>query len=247
MFEESVKRVVKRGTMQEAIYADLRLSLMKGRFDPGQMMTIHALADAFGASTMPVREALRQLVAENGLSVQANGTIQVPAVSVSRLRDLCTARLALEGLATRMACERLDAATLRHLKRLIDEHEQSIEHDGIYSSLEKNQEFHFLIYAASGSSVLPSLIESLWLQYGPYMRVISRHVETDTSSTFQRNGTDYHHVLVTAFEKGDADAAQAAMEADIQRTTDLLLDVLAAQTTAGPANTSFTLHSPERP
>lgn len=245
MFEKTVKRVVKRGTMQEAIYADLRLSLMKGRFDPGQTMTIHALADAFGASTMPVREALRQLIAENGLSVQPNGTIQVPEVSVSRLRDLCTARLALEGLATRVACERLDAATLRQLKRLIDEHEQAIEHDGIYTSLEKNQEFHFLIYATSGSTVLPSLIESLWLQYGPYMRVISRHMESDTSNEFQRNGTDYHHVLLNAFEKGDADAAQAAMEADIQRTTDLLLEVL--QNEASAQSASAPLLSPERP
>src|SRR6218665_60532 len=184
MFEQIVKRADKRGTLQEVIYGELRLALMKRRFDPGQAMPVHALAEAFGASTMPVREALRQLVAENGLSAQPNRTIQVPAVTEARLRDLCTARLALEGLATRMACERISAAALRHLRWLIAEHEQATEHDGIYTSLEKNQEFHFLIYAESGSSVLPPLIESLWLQFGPYMRLISRHIETDVSIEF---------------------------------------------------------------
>src|SRR6218665_2863272 len=103
MFEQIVKRADKRGTLQEVIYGELRLALMKGRFDPGQAMTVHALAEAFGESTMPVREALRQLVAENGLSAQPNSTIQVPAVTEARLRDLCTARLALEGLATPIA------------------------------------------------------------------------------------------------------------------------------------------------
>ncbi|MGJ7511217.1 hypothetical protein [Variovorax sp. GT1P44] len=83
------------------------------------------------------------------------------------------------------------------------------------------------MYAASGSSVLPPLIESLWLQFGPYMRVVSRFIETEATSEFQKNGTDYQ--LVEAFEKGDAVAARAAMEADIQLTIDLLIDLLHAE------------------
>ncbi|BBQ02499.1 GntR family transcriptional regulator (plasmid) [Burkholderia sp. SFA1] len=215
-----------RVTVQEKIYADLRMSLMRGRFDPGQPMVIQALASAYGTSPMPVREAVRQLVAENGLKSLPNGTVQVPQVSEDKLHDLCEARLALEGLATSLACEHMTTATLRKLKGLIAEHEHAMEDDGIYTSLDKNQEFHFLIYATSRSTVLPPLIESLWLQYGPYMRFISRHLGSQVIESLRSNGTDFHHLLLEAFEKRNPAAARAAMESDIRRTTNMLSDLL---------------------
>jgi len=229
---DTFTHVARRLTVKESIYAQLRLSLMQGRFDPGEPLTIQQLADAFGASTTPVREALRQLTAEGGLQAMPNGSIQVPQVSRDTLLDLARARLALEGLATELACTHVDAKALRTLRGLITEHEQAIQHDGLYPSLEKNRAFHFLIYALSGSVVLPRLIESLWLQYGPYMRMISRTIEGQQHADFQRNGTDYHHALLAALEVRDARAARAAMERDIERTTGLLLDLLDARQAA---------------
>ena len=55
---------VDRGTIQQRVYQQLREALMKGRFAPGDVVTLRSLADAFGTSAMPVREAVRQLVAE---------------------------------------------------------------------------------------------------------------------------------------------------------------------------------------
>ncbi|QGZ65632.1 GntR family transcriptional regulator [Paraburkholderia acidisoli] len=223
---EQIKRVVKRSTMQESIYAQLRTSLMQGRFEPGTQLTVASLADGFGSSAMPVREALRQLVVENGLIALANGTIQVPEVSKARLLDLCNARIALEGRATEMAAERVDDASIRRLKRLIGEHELAIQHDGIHESLVKNQEFHFLIYQLSGSAVLPQLIETVWLQCGPYMRVITQEVERNETVPYNTAGTDLHHVVVAAMERHDAAAAREAMERDIRLSFDFLLDIL---------------------
>ncbi|KQR77184.1 hypothetical protein ASG35_13085 [Burkholderia sp. Leaf177] len=226
MLGNQIQRVVKRGTLQESIYGQLRTSLMQGRFEPGQQLTVAVLAEAFGSSAMPVREALRQLVVEKGLIALPNGTIQVPEVSEKRLRDLCEARLALEGLATAMACENMDASSLRRLKRLISEHELAIKHDGIHESLEKNQEFHFLIYNGSGSTVLPQLIETVWLQCGPYMRVVTEEVERNQDVPYHTAGTNYHHIVAEALEKRDAQAARSAMEKDIKLAFDFLIDVM---------------------
>ena len=212
--------------MQEYIYMDLRRSLMHGHYEPGQLLTIKSLSDEFGCSAMPVREALRQLSVENGLEALPNGTIQVPQVDQERLHDLYLARLNLEDMATAMACERIDEALLRRLRRLVAEHELAIQHDGIYPSLEKNYDFHFLIYAASGSRVLPQLIETVWLQYGPYMRVISQYVEVHAQARFQKNGTNHHHALIEALAKGDSAAARAAMLADINGTYEMLVILL---------------------
>lgn len=224
--DDQIRRVVKRSTMQESIYTQLRYSLMQGRFEPGTLMTVAPLAERFGSSAMPVREALRQLVVENGLVLLPNGTIQVPEVSQSRLHDLFDARIALEGLATARACKQIDDATLRRLKRLISEHELAIEHDGIHESLEKNQEFHFLIYQSAGSTVLPQLIETVWLQCGPYMRVITEEVERNQQAPYNTAGTSFHHKVVEALGRRDAAAAQGALEQDIRLSYDFLIDVL---------------------
>lgn len=230
--KEQIQRVTKRSTMQESIYSQLRMSLMQGRFEPGAQMTVAPLAEGFGSSAMPVREALRQLVVENGLVALANGTVQVPEVSKAHLRDLCTARIALEGLATAMAGEHIDDATVRRLRRLIAEHELAIKHDGIHESLEKNQEFHFLIYRASGSTVLPQLIETVWLQCGPYMRVITEEVERNQDVSYNTAGTNYHHVVVDALEQRDGAVARSAMEKDIRLSFDFLIEILTRRETA---------------
>lgn len=82
---------------------------MVGRFDPGQTLTIASLADSFGTSHMPVREALRRLAAENALEIAPNGSARVPAISKARLDDLCRARIAIEGLAAELAVPNADA------------------------------------------------------------------------------------------------------------------------------------------
>lgn len=226
MLSPQITPVVKRATMQETIYAQLRMALMQGRFEPGAQLTVAPLAERFGSSAMPVREALRQLVVEKGLVALPNGTIQVPTIDEKRLRDLCDARLALEGLATEMAASMMEATTVRRMHRLIDEHELAIKHDGIHESLAQNQEFHFLIYHASGSTVLPQLIETVWLQCGPYMRVITEAVERNAAVPYHTAGTNLHHIVAQAIEAKDGKAAREAMEKDIRQAFDFLISIL---------------------
>jgi DNA-binding GntR family transcriptional regulator len=225
-------RIAKRTTLQDSIYAELRASLMRGHFDPGQALIVQSLAETLHTSTMPVRGALMQLASENALHVLPTGTTQVPHVSIAKLQDLRVARIALEGLAGELACARITAAQLRELKRNIEEHERAIEHDGLYPMLDKNQEFHFLIYRASQSTVLPHLIENLWLQFGPYMRVLSKHIGAPAPKTFSPNGTNYHYLIVAGLKKKDPIATRRAIEDDINRTVDLLMELLTADAAA---------------
>ena len=221
-----ISKIVKRTTLQASVYEELRTSLIRGHFDPGQALIAQSLAETLQTSTMPVRGALMQLASENALEVMPTGTTQVPQVSISRLQDLRVARIALEGLAGELACERITAEQLRALERNIEEHERAIEHDGLYPMLDKNQEFHFLIYRASQSTVLPHLIENLWLQFGPYMRVLSKHIGAPVSMPFSDNGTDFHYLIVAGLKKKDPIATRRAIEDDINRTVDLLMQLL---------------------
>ena len=226
--EALVSRVGKRVTLQDSVYSQLRSLLMRGRFDPGQTLVVQSLATTLQTSTMPVRGALLQLVSENALEVLPSGTTRVPDVSLAKLEDLRTARVSIEGLAGELACNHVSPALIKQLRHLIVDHALSSEVDGVYPSLEKNQEFHFLIYRASGSTVLPHLIENLWLQYGPYLRLVCKNMEAPPMSPLRSHETDYHHDIVACLESGDPAGTRVAIEKDINRTVGLLRDLLKA-------------------
>ena len=98
---------IARETIQERVYSSLRDQLMRGGFEPGQKLKIADLAEAFGTSAMPVREALNRLAVERALETLPSRTVRVPALSRAALQDLRETRFAIEGLAISRAASPL--------------------------------------------------------------------------------------------------------------------------------------------
>ena len=213
--------VVQRSTVQDGVYQQLRGALMAGGFDPGQTLTIASLADSFGTSNMPVREALRRLAAENALEIAQNGSARVPMVTVARLDDLCRARVAVEGLAAELGAPRLTASDIARLEQIVSEQQSILRDRSIYELMAKNYDFHFTLYRASGSEVLLQLIESLWLRFGPYMRMLQTAVEPRMRSG-EIEPTGQHAAVVTALRRGDFEAVTAAVVRDITWNGEIL-------------------------
>lgn len=212
---------VGRETVQDRVYAELRRALICGLFDPGQVLTIQALAAALATSTMPVREALGRLISEKALEALPNRSIRVPVVTGRRVDDLLHARVLVEGEAIALATPRLKGHELERLKGFTAEWlelKRASKAERVTRELELNQAFHFLIYHASGSDVLIPIIESLWLQSGPYVRAAA--VAFDDASRISSD--HYHGEILVALERRDPGAARAALAADIGRAFDLL-------------------------
>src|SRR3954470_18965844 len=91
------KRV--RGHLQNQVFERLRRGLMVGAFVPGQVMSLRKLANGFGTSPMPIREALTRLVVVNALEETTNGSVCVPRLTSGRLAELFSVRELLEGAA----------------------------------------------------------------------------------------------------------------------------------------------------
>ena len=223
--EGQLAPVSSRMTIGDGVYLQLRNALITGSFDPGQILTIAALSKSFQTSHMPVREALRRLAAESALEVTSNGSAKVPDISVARLDDICQARIALEGLATQLAAEKGDVRGLKGLDELMARHDASSAAGNIYDMLLKNRDFHFAIYRASQSEVLVQLIDSLWLRYGPYMRMLSSFVAARHGTGLLDPFTSHHHQIVAAIMAGDGAAARGHIIADITGTRDLLREL----------------------
>jgi len=115
-----IKPVV-RSSVSDAVYQTLRNKLMHGEYPAGQLLGIQDLANALETSTMPVREALRQLVAQQGLEPMRSGTVRVPLITPERLDDIRRSRVLVEGTVTEWAGPRLTARQLDGLERLAAE------------------------------------------------------------------------------------------------------------------------------
>ena len=193
---------VGRETLHDRVYAELRRSLIHGMFDAGEMLRIQELAETLQTSTMPVREALGRLVSEQALEALPNRSVRVPVITRERLDDLARARCLIEGQMVALALPNLAAEDFARLRQLTAECEaafRSDDPDKAHITSELNHAFHFYIYRAAGSAVLIPIVESLWLQSGPYVRAAAQiHDE-------QRDipATHHHWALIEALERGD--------------------------------------------
>jgi DNA-binding GntR family transcriptional regulator len=225
---------VLRETLHDRVYAELRRSLIHGVFVSGQSLRIQDLAEKLQTSTMPVREALARLVSEQALEALPNRSVRVPVITREKLEDLARARVLIEGQVTALAMSRLRAEDLRRLRELTLECEATFKvrsEDNIRRATELNHAFHDYIYRASGSQVLIPMIESLWLQSGPYVHAAAfLHDEIRDPA-----GTHHHWELIEALEGDDRDGAIAALTRDITRAFDLLRQRLDAEEAAGKA------------
>lgn len=207
---------VGRETVQDRVYAELRRALIGGLFEPSQVLTIRTLADALSTSTMPVRESISRLITEKALEALPNRSVRVPPITIERMDDLLRTRILIEGEAIALAAPRMTPAVLATVEGILaewDDVRAPTREKDVDQEVTLNQRFHFEIYRACGSPVLMPMIESLWLQSGPCIRVaiyaFSDAGEVDTAR--------YHRTIVAALASQDARAARAALVADISR------------------------------
>lgn len=219
---------VVRETLHDRVYAELRRSLIHGVFATGETLRIQELAEKLQTSTMPVREALGRLVSENALEALPNRSVRVPVITRERLEDLAQARCMIEGQVTLLAMPNLRTADFTTLRQLTSDCEHAFrgrDEESIRAATELNHAFHHHIYRAARSAVLIPVIESLWLQSGPYVQAAAfLHDEKRDPA-----GTHHHWELIAALERRDRDAVLAALTNDITRAFTLIRNRLDAE------------------
>jgi DNA-binding GntR family transcriptional regulator len=219
---------VGRDTVHDRVYAELRRALIGGLFAPGQVLTIRQLADALLTSTMPVREALGRLISEQALEALPNRSIRVPVVTLERIEDLLRARVLIEGEVIELAAARMTPRLLASIRAIMAEWEEMRlggNPETVDREVTLNHAFHFEIYRACGSPVLLPMVESLWLQSGPFTRAAIYAF----SEAGAKDAARFHHEILRALEKGDGRAARAALVGDISRPFAYLRDKLAKE------------------
>ena len=203
-------------SLRDAAYQALHEAFTRGDFAPGDVLSLRVLAEQLGISMTPVREAVRRLVAEGALIDTRSRTLLVPPFDTRRMRDLKSARLALESLVLDQAMDHFTAKDIATLRAVIDAPSQTT---GGTPDLVQNYTFHFTLYRLSGSDVLLPIVEALWLQYGAYLHLIIRQSAARAIAEHK-----HHHEILDALVAGDRAAARAALAQDIERSFKVLQD-----------------------
>jgi DNA-binding GntR family transcriptional regulator len=204
-------------TLNDRAYEQIKKGLISGAFRSGQTLVIRTLADAYGISTTPVREALQRLVAERNLEMLPNRSIVVPVLSSERFIELVRIRRELEGLAGELAAPNFRPGHVAKLQTMIDAMDRTIrEHKGAgYQAL--NYKFHFGIYERAGAPMLFQFIQSMWSQVGPFFN------ELTEDEGFVAVANDQHRRIIAALRDNDPRAVRQHISTDIEVASDYLI------------------------
>ena len=191
--------------LRQKIKEALLRRILGGHYDPGERLVELRIAEEFGTSQGPVREALRDLEA-TGLvtNIPRRGTY-VAEVMGEGLREIYTVRGALEEQATRIATKRA-SADLSLLQREVDLMREAAVAGDVHGVIDHSVTFHRSIMEAAKNRLLLNIWQSL-------------QIETRTTITMLVEGLDLveiavsHQPIVDAIKSGDAElAARVARE-----------------------------------
>ncbi|HEV8649825.1 MAG TPA: GntR family transcriptional regulator [Actinomycetes bacterium] len=193
------------GSKADEVAAALRELIVRGDIAPGAPLRQRHLAERFGVSPTPVREALRRLESEGLVHNDVNRGSTVAKLDPKTVEESYQIRAELEGLAVRLAASKLTATDLRDARAIHLELGASRDLDPRRHGL--NRRFHFRIYECAGSPLLMSMLRLLWRSFPGGPRVSRPHQES----------TAQHAAILDALEAGDADLAAARTRDHILR------------------------------
>ena len=205
--------------MGDRAYVQLRDALFAGRFEPGGNLPLRTLAENFGTSITPVRDAVSRLIAQGVLELGPRNSARVPELGSDQLSQLTIVRCELEGLAAQEAVKASAPGVADALAGTLAQMRDLIRAGDFSRYLGVHRAFHFEIYAAAGVPLLQEMIENLWLRCGPVLSFVVPEYVTSLK------GTDHHTAVVDAFRRGDGATARAEIVADIREASAFLLSL----------------------
>lgn len=195
-------------TTHETAYQALRERILFGTIRPGSPVTLRGLADSLGVSPMPVREAVRRLIAERALELGDNRRVLVPPMTRAKFEQVVYARLALEPELAVRALANLDRKAISTIAAIDNDINDAMRDGDAEAYMRGNYRFHFALYEHAAAPMLISLLDSVWLQFGPFMRSAYGRIGTQTLE-------DHHEAALKAMRKSDARALKQAICSDI--------------------------------
>jgi len=204
----------------QRIAGALREEILGGRYRPGERIRQEDVAAQYGASRIPVREALAMLAAEGLVTLVANAGAWVTRLSADECAEAYLIRERLEPLLLRMSLPLLDDAALGRMDELAGQMEQAAGREGetdVDAFLRADREFHLASYRPADDGETGRIIARMWNVTQHYRREFSRRAAQDAGAGLALTHME-HRLLVDCARRRDPDDAERVLVTHIRRT-----------------------------
>jgi len=196
------KPIERHQTLREKILETIREAILKGNLKPGEKVAEPELAERFGISRTPIREAFRQLESEGYLTVIPRKGAVVAALSARDVQEFYAIKSILEGYAAELASNKLTDKELDKLEAINDKLRQLAADGDIKSFFRVHNEFHETFIKAADNTKLLELIQQLGMKFNR-LRAASLSVPGRMDFSVEE-----HDKLLEAFRRRDGKAAE---------------------------------------
>lgn len=180
------------------LYALLRKAIISGRFAPGQRLSERELAEQYGLSRTPIREAFRHLIQEGLIVYKPNSGYRVLPLSEELTKHIMLMRENLETMAAKLVLQRDPQGAAQAMKKTLPQARLAYREGKLAALISANQNFHKILVAKAGNPILEAMYRMLQGYIGLMMSV-SLSWPRRPAETFQE-----HEQIIQALEKRDA-------------------------------------------
>ena len=216
------------------VYERLREEIVRGAQLPGAPLRLHDLANAYGVSMIPIREAFRRLEAEGFVRIVPNKGARVAELSLDEMQDVYRARALIEEDALRLAFPHITAETLERARWLSQEALRlRLANDP--AAHEVHHEVHASLYQHANSPWIMRIVNLLWDHAFRYRLIATERMAPGIHSR-------EHEEIIDCIAEGDLERAVELLHAHIQSSVDAVARAFAESATRAeeePAPISF--------
>ena len=185
----------------DKLISDIRNEVSSGILKPGDQLEVTALAERFGVSRTPIREAIRTLVESGVLETRPRKGSFVRVLSAKQLLDLFQVAAELEGMACRLAALSLTKENVEAIESGLAKCTQAAEFQNNVEYAMANLDFHTAIHNASGNDWLIEQLRQLQINLNSY-----RTMPYEIRGRLNKS-TDEHKIICDAILSGDGESA----------------------------------------
>ncbi len=219
---KGIRAVGKPRSVGDAVYDTLKTAITKGDLAPGQRLIERQLSIQLHTSRIPIREAIRKLEKDGLVEKLLKRGYVVKSVTEDEIDETFGIRAVLESYAAYLATDHLTDALVKRLERSIDAYREALAHRNVQKMTEANAQFHEIIYKASGSGKLYTLINN-------FRDYISRYRKTLlTTHEFARVSLEDHIRMLDAMRERDSEKVEGLVRKHILRGKDIIVGEMKA-------------------
>lgn len=215
------KPIERHQTLREKILETIREAILKGELKPGEKVAEPELAERFGISRTPIREAFRQLESEGFLTVIPRKGAVVAALSERDVQEYYAVKSTLEGYAAELAAQNLSEKELAKLESINLRLKQLASDGDVKAFYKIHHDFHDTFLKAADNSKLYDLIKQLGMKFSR-LRMASLAVNGRMAISVAE-----HEKLLDAFRRQDGKAAEALVKKTAAIGGNVLLESMA--------------------